>query len=111
MTTNDDLMRAIAMLEASLGYIGEAQSRLAHEVHEMAKLVEHHTKALETLTNESSALEQARTVFEQGFEDFRIESAARACEFERTQKMFAHALELVEGRVRQMRDELADAAE
>lgn len=123
MTDFDAVVRAIATLEVSLGAIVKTQESikgelkllaprydtLTAEVREVARLVHRQGNMVQLLTNETSELAQAKVAFEDALKDIRTESAARALEFTRTQRAFDMALAVVEGRVRQMRDHVADA--
>jgi len=82
---------------------------LIAEVHEAARLVHLQGNMVQILTLETSDLGQSKTAFEEALKDFRGDKAARELEFERTQKAFNSALAFIEGRAKQMRDDMRDA--
>jgi hypothetical protein len=119
----DELVRVVAELKVSLDAIVKTQESikgdlrkiaprldtLTASVDECGRLVHHQAGVIQALTNETAEVSQARIAFEKALEHFKIDATKRALEFERTQREFGLALELVEGRVRQMRDDMADA--
>jgi chromosome segregation ATPase len=119
----EELIRALARLEVLIGNLGKSidsakvelktiaprLDTLTAEVRGASERVHRIANVMQALTNETAELAQAKVAFDKALDDFTIEARARAREFELTQKAFDTALTIVEGRVRQMRDDMADA--
>jgi chromosome segregation ATPase len=104
-----ELKVSIDGMKAELRTVAPRLDTLTAEVKALGEKLHRNSNALQALADEKLELQAARVAFEGALKEMRIDTKARALEFERTQKEFAHALEVVEGRVRQMRDDMADA--
>lgn len=120
--TFDDVVRAIATLEVSIGGIAKGQESikielktiaprldtLSADVSKLAKRVHDFANVITVLTDETAELAQAKNAFEKALADFRLDTEVRARELEHTQSALEHALSLAESRLRTVRDEVAD---
>lgn len=104
-----ELKVSIDSIKSELKTVSPRLDTLTAEVKKLSDKVHVNSNVVQAIVDEKLELVQARVAFEKALENFRLESGHRALEFERTQNEFAHALALVEGRVRQMRDDMADA--
>lgn len=118
----DQIFHAIASLETKIdALLGKQQSFgtelktivprldvLAVEVNQLGERIHRTNNLVTTLVDETGCLHQAQITMERALEIFELDMKARAIEMRRTQAAFDHALEVLEGRVRHMRDGLAD---
>lgn len=83
---------------------------MTSEIDKLGERVHANNNIMVKLLDETGCLHQAQVTLERALEMFEVDMKARAIELRRTQASFDHALEILEARVRSMRDELADAA-
>lgn len=119
---SDAYIRTLAGLEVKLSQIAEDQGAIkgelrkisprldtiVAEIHELARLVHHHARVTERLTNETSDLVQTRISLDKTIAELRIDAGARALELERMIAALASAVEFTDDRLRRLRDDVAD---
>lgn len=104
----EQIFHAIASLETKIDALLGKQENAGAELKTLAERIDRMNNLVTTLIDETGALHQAQITMERALDIFELDMKARALEMRRTQAEFDHALGVLEGRVRHMRDDLAD---
>jgi chromosome segregation ATPase len=118
----DEIYRLVASLDVKLDKIVSTQEAmkaeiktipprldtLTREIDQLGERVHRGNNVVQALTDETGSLHQTQLTLERALAVFELDMKVKQIGLERTQKLFEHALEMLEGRVRQMRDDLAD---
>lgn len=106
--TLEQIAKDQASIKGELGRITPQLDRLAAEVRECTRLVHHQARVIERLTNETSELVQTRIILEKTISDLKIDAASRALDLERAIAALTKDQEFQAGRLRRLRDDVAD---